>query len=104
MTSFKASITEKNSIPQYSFQISDQSGGMLLTVRAIYCAALPICIHGIMSAQRMSEVRPLLLVREGNTLLVRYLLDTHARYSIYSPNFKSEKGSIEALNFSTIIS
>jgi hypothetical protein len=41
------------------------------------------------SDKRTLEVRPLLLIREGNTLLVRYLLDTRVRYSTYSPNFKS---------------
>ena len=69
-------------------------------VRAIYYSAgLSIYIHGITSAKRAREVRPSLLIREGNTLLVRYSLDTRIRYSTYSPNFNSQKGSIEALNF-----
>ena len=42
VTIFKASITEKNSTQQYSFQTSDRSGGMLLMVRAIYSAGLSI--------------------------------------------------------------
>ena len=45
-----------------------------------------------------------LLIREGNMLLVRYSLDTRARYSTYSLNFESQKGSIEALNFLIITS
>ena len=57
-----------------------------------------------MSAERMREIRPSLLVREGNTLLVRYSLDTRVRYCTYSLNFKSQKGSIEALNFCMITS
>ena len=73
-------------------------------VRAIYSAGLSIYIHGITSAKITCEVRPLLLIREGNTLLVRYLLDTRARYSTYSLNFESQKGSIEALNFLIITS
>ena len=83
-------------------QSSDRSGGTLLMVRAIYSTGLYIYIHRITSAWRMCEVRPSLLIREGNTLLVRYSLDTHARYSTYSPNFKSQKDSIEALNFCII--
>ena len=82
----------------------DWSGDMLLMLRAIYSAGLSIYIHRIMSAKRTCEVRPSLLVRKGNTLLVRYSLDTRARYSTYSLNFESQKGSIEALNFLIIIS
>ena len=90
MTSFEASITEKNSTAQYI--ASDWSSGTLLMVHAIYSAGLSIYIYGITSAKRTHEVRPLLLIREGNTLLVKYSLDTHVRYSTYSPNFKSQKG------------
>jgi hypothetical protein len=75
-----------------------------IMVRAIYSAGLSIYIHGITSDKRTREVQPLLLVREGNTLLIRYLLDTRVRYSTYSPNFKSQKGSIESLNFCIITS
>ena len=32
------------------------------------------------------------------------MLNTRVRYSTYSPNFKSQKGSIEALNFCLITS
>ena len=100
----EASITEKNSTAQYSFRALDRSGGTLLIVRAIYSAVLSIYIHGITSAKRTREVRPSLLVREGNTLLVRYSLDTCVRYSTYLPIFKSQKGSMEALNFLVITS
>ena len=62
-------------------------------VRAIYSTGLSIYIHGITSAKRTCEVRPSLLVREGNMLFVRYSLDTRARYSTYSLNFESQKGS-----------
>ena len=117
--SFKA---EKNSTAQYSFRTSDRSGGTLCVlslagqplqergwparlVPDIYSAGLSIYyIHRITSAKRTCEVRPSLLVREGNTLLVRYSLDTRARYSTYSLNFESQKGSIEALNFLIITS
>ena len=70
-------------------------------VRAIYSAGLSIYIHGITSAQRTCEVWPSLLVREGNTLLVRYSLNTCAGYSTYSLNFESQKGSIKALNITS---
>ena len=36
--------------------------------------------------------------------LVRYSLDTYGRYSTLSPNFKSQKGSITAMNVCMIIS
>ena len=39
-------------------------------VRAIYSAGLCIYIDGNTSAKRTREVRPSLLVREGNTLLI----------------------------------
>ena len=45
------------------------------------------------------EVRPATLVRESSTWLVRYSLDTYVRYSTYLAIFKSQNGSIEALNF-----
>ena len=61
-------------------------------MRAIYSAGLSIYIHRITSAQRTCKVWPSLLVGECNMLLVRYSLDTRARYSTYSPNFKSQKG------------
>ena len=40
-----------------------------------------------------------ILVKENSMPLVRYLLDTNLSYSTYHLIFKSEKGSIEALNF-----
>jgi hypothetical protein len=42
---------------------------------------------------------PAVLVREGNMQLVKYSLDIRVRYSTHSLIFKSQKGSIEALNF-----
>ena len=45
------------------------------------------------------ENAPPVLVREGNTQLVRYSLDIRIRYSTYSLIFKSWTGFIEALNF-----
>ena len=56
-------------------------------MRAIYSAVLSIYIHGITSAKRMHEVQPSLLVREGNTLLVMYSLDTCVRYYTYICKF-----------------
>ena len=43
-------------------------------------------------------MRGVLLVRESNMQLLRYSLDTHVSYSTYYPIFKSQKGSIKALN------
>ena len=51
VTSFKASITEKNSTPQYSFQTSDRSSGTLLMVRAIIAQSY-LYIHGIVRQPR----------------------------------------------------
>ena len=52
-----------------------------------------------MSAKRTHEVQPAVLVREGSTqLVIYYSLDTCVRYSTYIPIFKSQKGSMEALN------
>ena len=61
---------------------------------------------GLRQPRERVKVQPSLLVREGNTLLVRYSLDTHVRYSTYSLNFKFQKDSIdiEALNFYMITS
>ena len=52
----------------------------------------------------MREVRLVALVRENSTQLVMYSLDTCVRYSTYKiiPIFKSQKGSMEALNFLVI--
>ena len=47
----------------------------------------------------MSEIQPAMLVRENNMQLLMYLLDTCVSYSTYLLIFKSQKGSIEALNF-----
>jgi hypothetical protein len=72
--------------------------------RAIYSARLAIFIYGITSAKRTREVRPAVLVRENSTQLLMYSLDTCIRYSTYSPIFKSQKGSMEALNFRIVTS
>ena len=45
-----------------------------------------------------------MLVRESNVQLLMYSLDTRVSYSTYLPIFKSQKGSIEALNFLIITS
>ena len=47
----------------------------------------------------MRGVEPAILVREKNMLLLRCSLDTNVSYSTYHSIFKSQKGSIEALNF-----
>ena len=52
----------------------------------------------------MHEVRPAMLVRESNMQLLMYSLDTRVSYSTYLLIFKSQKGSIEALNFLVITS
>ena len=69
-------------------------------VRAIYSAGLSIYIHGITSAWRTREVRPSLLVREGNTLLVRYSLDTRTRHSTYFSEFQVPEGLHRGPQFS----
>ena len=74
---------------------------MAHSMRAIYSARLAF-IHGIMLATIMREVRLAVLARESSTQLVMYSLDTCVRYSTYIPIFKSQKGSIEALNFLVI--
>ena len=50
----------------------------------------------------MHEVRPVVLVREGNALLVIYSLDTYV--NTLHTDLKSHEGSIEALNFLIIAS
>ena len=51
------------------------------------------------------EVQSVVLIRESSTQLLMQSLDTGVRYSsIYFPIFKSQKGSIEALNFLIITS
>ena len=57
-------------------------------MRAIHNARLALFIHGITSANRMREVRPAVLVRESNTQLVMYSLDTCVRYSTYNTDFQ----------------
>ena len=72
--------------------------GMARSVHVIYSTRLALFIHGITSAKRMREVQPAVLVRESNTQLVMYLLDTCVRYSTYTLI------SMEALNFQVITS
>ena len=43
--------------------------------------------------------RPAILVRANNIPLLRYSLDARMSYSAYYSIFKSQKGSVEALNF-----
>ena len=50
------------------------------------------------------EIRPAILVRESSTQLIMYSLDICIQYSTYLPIFRSQKGSIEALNFLIITS
>ena len=79
--------------------------GMARCVRAIYSARLALFIHGITSSKRTREVRPAVLVKESSTQFVMYSLDTCVRYSTYIiPIFKSQKGSMKALNFLAITS
>ena len=66
-----------------------------LQIMALYIA---IFVHEIMSAKRTHEIRPVVL---SSTQLLVYLLDTGIRYL---PIFKSQKGSIKALNFPIVIS
>ena len=75
------------------------------SVCAIYSARLALFIHGITSAKKTREIRLVVLVRESSTQFVMYLLDTCVRYSTYIILiFKSQKGSMEALNFLAITS
>ena len=50
------------------------------------------------------EVEPAVLVRESYMQLLKYSLDIRVSYSTCLPIFKSQKGSIEALNFLIITS
>jgi hypothetical protein len=50
------------------------------------------------------DFQPAIFVRESSTQLIMYSLDICVRYSTYLPIFKSQKGSIEALNFLIITS
>ena len=75
--------------------------GMAHSVRAIYSARLALFIHGITSATRTHEVRPAVLVRESSSQLIMHSLNTCIIIII---DFKSQKGSIEALNFLVITS
>ena len=81
---------------------------MARCVRAIilYSTRLGLFIHGIISAKRTHEVRPAVFVRESSTQLVMYSLDTCVGYStyVYIPIFKSQKGSMKALDFLAITS
>ena len=67
-------------------------------LRIIYSTRIALFIHEITSAKRTHEVQPALFVRESSTQLVMYSLDTCI------PIFKSQKGSMEALNFQVITS
>ena len=71
-------------------QISRVMDGMLCIAQASY-----IYIRDYV----MQEVWLAILVRENSTQPIMYSLDTCVRYSTYLPIFKSQKGSIEALNF-----
>ena len=70
----------------------------------MYSTRLALFIHEIMSAKRTCEVRPAVLDRESSTQLLINLLDTCVSYSTYLLIFKSQKGSMEALNFEIITS
>ena len=95
VTNFDASITgdELDSAVQF------RTSGWLR-----HGTKLALFIHGIISAKRRRELLPAILVGESSTQLLMYSLDTGIRYSTYLPIFKSQKGSIEALNFLIIIS
>ena len=53
-----------------------------------YSARLALLIHGITSAKRTHEVRPVVLVRESSTQLSIYLLDTCVKYSYILIDFQ----------------
>ena len=96
VTSFNAFITDINLTAQYNFQTLDRLWCGMAAWCVLYIAQAGfIFVYGI---KRTREVRPAVLVREGNALLVKYLLDKCVRYSTYLLIFKSWKGSIEALN------
>ena len=63
-----------------------------------------LSIHGLQlhkpCAKGMCEVGPVVLVRESNMQLLKYSLDIRVCYSTCLLIFKSQKGFIEALNFS----
>ena len=94
MTNLDASITEKTLIAQDSFQ--SEIGRVVDRVLYIVYASYRDYVS--------QKVRPATLVRESSTRLVRYLLDTRVRWSTYLLIFKSQNGSVEALNFLVITS
>ena len=64
-------------------------------------------IHGLQLRKPRERVKSDLLavlVRESNMQLLKYSLDIRVSYSTCLPIFKSQKGSIEALNFLIITS
>ena len=94
MINLNALITEKALIAQDSFQ--SEIGWIVDHV--LYIA------HASYRDYVSQEVRPATLVRESSTQLVRYSLDARVRYSTYLLIFKSQNGSVEALNFLVITS
>ena len=93
-----------NSKAQYSFRTSDRSVVARCAMCAVYSIRPALFIHGNTKAKKTREGWPAILVRESNSQLIRYSLDTGVRYSTYLPIFKSQKGSSEALNFLIITS
>ena len=67
--------------------------GMVCSMHdAIYSTRIALVIYRIMSAKRICEVRPVVLIRESSTQLLIYSLDTCVRHSTYLPIFNSQKG------------
>jgi hypothetical protein len=97
VTKLNALVTEMNLTAQHSFQRFRLVG--LWTVCYSVCIAQAgyTCIY-IRDYVRQ-KVRPAILVTESSTQLIMYSLDICVRYCTYLPIFKSQKGSIEALNF-----
>ena len=89
-----ASIIEMNLTVNYSFQSSDQSDhGWHAILYIVYIAQASYRDYV------RQEVQPAILARESNMQLIIYSLNKCVRYSMYLPPIKSQKGSIEALNF-----
>ena len=105
VTSFDASITGDElksavQLPNFRLTVAWRTACMMC---AIYNARLAL-FHGITSAKRTRDLQPVVLVGESSMQLAIYLLDTCIGYSTYLLIIKSQKSSMEALNFLIIAS
>ena len=85
-----------NLTAQYSFQLTSDQSGAACMMHAIYSKRLAYLSMGLRKPrEHMKFGQP--YSTEGNTQHIKYSMDTRVRYNILVS--KSQKGSIEALNF-----